>query len=70
MMYAGVYGAKVSSRVTIELEEEVMVRLDGTITANKEEQAGRNTKYLLTRPEFVLFVDEVGCNTSKKKRWE
>ena len=66
MMYAGVYAAMVSSRVAIELEEEVMVRLDGSITSNKEEQAGRKTKYLLTRPEFVLFVDEVGCNTSQK----
>jgi hypothetical protein len=57
---------KVKSRVAVELEEEVMVRLDGTITTNKDEQAGRKTKYILTRPEFIFFVDEVGCNTSQK----
>jgi hypothetical protein len=43
-----------------------MVRLDGTITSNEKEKAGRKTKYILTRPEFVFFVDEVGCNTSQK----
>ncbi len=53
-------------RVAVELEEEVMVRSDGTITTNNGEQAGRKTKYILTRPEFVFFVDEVGCNTSQK----
>jgi hypothetical protein len=65
-MYAGVYAAMVQSRVAIELEEEVMVRLDGTITLDEKEKAGRKTKYILTRPEFVFFVDEVGCNTSQK----
>jgi hypothetical protein len=44
MMYAGVYAALVQSQVAIELEEEVMVRLDGTITSNEKEKAGRKTK--------------------------
>lgn len=65
-MYSGVYAAMVKGRVAVELEEEVMVRSDGTITTNNGEQAGRKTKYILTRPEFVFFVDEVGCNTSQK----
>jgi len=65
-MYSGVYAAMVKSRVAVELEEEVMVRLDGAITTNKDEQARRKTKYILTRPEFIFFVDEVGCNTSQK----
>jgi hypothetical protein len=64
MMYFGVSAAKVNSRVAIEVEEEVMARLDGTITSNEEEKEDRRTKYLLTCPEFVFFVDEVGCNTS------
>jgi hypothetical protein len=65
-MYAGVYAAMVKSRVAIELEEEVMVMLDGTITSCEQEKAGRKTRYLLTRPEFSFFVDEVGCNTLQK----
>jgi hypothetical protein len=27
---------------------------------------GRKTKFLLTKPEYCLYVDEVGCNTSQK----
>jgi hypothetical protein len=52
--------------VTIGLPNEVMVTLDGTITDNEAEMYGRKTKFLLTKPEIILFVDEVGCNTSKK----
>jgi hypothetical protein len=26
----------------------------------------RKTKFLLTKPEYCLYVDEVGCNTSQK----
>ncbi len=66
MMYSGVYAAMVSSRVAIVLVEEVMVRLDVSITSNKEEQIGRKTKYLRTRPEIFMFMDEVGCYTSQK----
>jgi hypothetical protein len=65
-MYNGVYAAMVQSRVAIKLEDEVMVKLDGSITSNAEEQVGRKTKYILTHPKFVFFVDEVGCNTSQK----
>jgi len=65
-MYDCVYAAMVNGRVAIQLEEEVMVRSDGTITSEEKEMVGRPTKFLLTRPEFVFFVDEVGCNTSQK----
>ncbi len=60
------YEAMVKSNVAIELEEEVYVRADGTITQDKAESVGRKTKFILTRPEYVFFVDEVGCNTSQK----
>ena len=65
-MYDGVYAAMVKSGVAIELPNEVKVTLDGTITDNEAEMYGRKTKYLLTKPEYILFVDEVGCNTSQK----
>jgi len=38
----------------------------GHIT-NKENAIGHTTHCLLTHPEMVLFVYEVGDNTSKKK---
>ena len=65
-MYNGVYKAMVDARVAIELEEEVFVKVDGTITENEEESYGRKTKFLLTQPKYCLYVDEVGCNTSQK----
>jgi len=66
-MYDHVYSAMVTSKVAIELEEEVWVKLDGTITQYEEESTGRKTKYLLTHPELVFFVDEVGSNTSQRR---
>jgi len=60
-----IYSVMVTSKVAIQLEEEVWVKLDGTITQYEEESTGRKTKYLLTHPELVFFVDEVGFNTSQ-----
>jgi len=65
-MYKGVYKAMVDANVAIEVEEEVLVGLDGSIVETTEESVGRKTRYLLTRPEYCLYVDEVGCNTSQK----
>jgi hypothetical protein len=65
-MYAGIYAAIFRSQVAIQLPEKVMVTLDGRITESSEEKYGRETNFLLTRPEFVFFVNEVGCNTSQK----
>ena len=66
-MYDHVYSAMVKSKVAIELETKVMVKLDGTITDNAEESTGRKTKFILTHPELVFFVDEVGSNTSQRR---
>ncbi len=65
-MYSRVYSAMVRSNVAIELPEKVMVTLDGRVTDKKEESYGRETTFLLTHPEYIFFVDEVGCNTSQK----
>jgi hypothetical protein len=67
-MHHHVYSAMVDSKVAIQLEEEVWVKLDGTITQHEEESTGRKMKYLLTHPELIFFfVDEVGSNTSQRR---
>jgi hypothetical protein len=66
LMYAGEYSAMVKSGVAIELPEKVMVNSNGSITEEKKESVGRETRYILTRPEYAFFVNEVGCNTSQK----
>ena len=65
-MYDGVYSAMVKSNVAIQIPNTVLVKLDGNITENKQESIGRETNFLLTRLDYVFFVDEVGCNTSQK----
>jgi hypothetical protein len=40
--------------------------LDRKIAENKQESIGRETHFLLTRPDYILFVDKVGCNTLQK----
>ncbi len=43
-MYDHIYPAIVTSGIAIELEEEQMVTLQGTITDDPTESYGRNTK--------------------------
>ena len=66
VMYNKVYSAMVRSGVALELPNEVWITLDGWITENEDESTGKKTRYLLTHPELVFFVDEVGSNTSQK----
>jgi hypothetical protein len=66
IMYEEVYEAMVGSGVAIKLDEEVHVDSLGAIVT-EENGFGRKTKYLVTKPNYILYVDEVGENTSQKK---
>lgn len=65
-MYIAVYEKMVEAKVAIKLEEEIMLDADGKEVFTKEEMVGRPTKYILTHPDQVLFVDETGCDTNQK----
>jgi hypothetical protein len=52
-MYKNVYKTMVEVGVAEELEEAIQL------------DAGLPTKYKLTYPDHVLFVDETGCNTNQ-----
>ncbi len=52
--------------VAIKAPNPVWVSKEGMVVETKEEAWGRQTKYLLTRPDYVVFVDEVGDNPSQK----
>jgi len=65
-MYKEIYAKMVESRVAIELDKEQWVSKEGIIVHSEEEAFGRKTKYLVTRPEYIVFVDETGDNTSQK----
>jgi len=57
----------VESGIAIELQDEVIVTVEGNITESPTNSWGRKAKYLLTRPELLFFVDEVSSNTSQKR---
>jgi hypothetical protein len=63
IMYSEVYEVMVDSRVAIKLDEEVHVDVNGNIV--QENGFGRKNKYLVTKPNYILYVDEVGDNTSQ-----
>jgi len=56
----------VQSRVAIKLDQEVMVDRDGKVVRSEDLAFGRKTKHLLSHPNLVLFIDEVGVNMLQK----
>lgn len=65
-MYACAYGAMAEAGVAEILAEEAFFDSEGNETT-KENAVGLPTKFKLTHPEWVLFVDEVGSNTNQKE---
>ena len=65
-MYDQVYEAMVRSNVAIKLDEAVWVNKDNNIVQSKEEAFSRQTQYYIMHPDHLVFVDEVGDNTSQQ----
>jgi hypothetical protein len=64
-MYDFIYD-KLSEKGLAEVwETENMLDKEGNEVTNKEDMHGRPTKYNLTHPEKLIFVDEVGYNISQ-----
>ena len=66
-MYEGVYKEMAECGIASRLETKVRVDKKGSIVELEEESFGLPTKYLMQRPDKLLFVDEVGSNTSTTK---
>ncbi len=64
-MYDEIYAAMEIAGVATGLAEPVWVNKDQEETS-KEEAFGRRITHLLTRPDYVVFVDEVGSNLSQE----
>ena len=64
-MYDCVYERMVECGVAIKTNDDTMYTRDGKETT--KDVFGLPTRYKLTKPEFVLMVDEVGCNTNQKE---
>ena len=55
-MYDHIYPAIVTSGIAIELEEEQMVTLQGTIAEDPTKSYGRKTRYYLTRLDLLFSL--------------
>ena len=66
-MYDGIYHEMACSGIANELATPVFLNKEGEIVETKEESFGLPTKYIISRPDKLLFVDEVGSNTSTTK---
>jgi hypothetical protein len=64
-MYAFIYEKLAEKGLAEVWETEKMLDKEGNEVTNKEDMYGRPTKYNLTHPEKLIFVDEVGDNTSQ-----
>jgi hypothetical protein len=64
-MYDEVYDAMEKAGVAKKLEEPMWLDKEGK-ESNQENAHGRKATHILTRPDMVVFVDEVGGDTSQE----
>lgn len=66
-MYNNVYSEMVEGGIAERLDNPVWLNKEGQIVEHEEEAFGLPTRYRLLHPNKLLFVDEVGSNTSQAK---
>jgi hypothetical protein len=65
-MYDVIYDEFVDAGVAVPREEKVFMDRDGNI-CDEAMKFGEACDIDITHPEYILFADETGCNTSQKK---
>ena len=65
-MYTEVYSHLAESGLAVKHPEPVWRNADGEVV-DEEQAVGLKSEYELIHPELVVFVDEVGSNTSQTK---
>jgi hypothetical protein len=60
------YEKMVESRIAIKMLEEIWLDKDGVVVEEEHLAFGRKKKYVMSRLNYLVFVDEVGDNTSQK----
>jgi hypothetical protein len=64
-MYDEVYDAMVEAGVAKKLDEPMRVDIEGNACDEAHAFGSRKATHTLTRPNMVIFVNEVGCNASQ-----
>jgi hypothetical protein len=65
-MYDEVYECMVEAGVVEKLDHKVMMDRNGNVVDSKDQCYGRPTRYRVTKPEYILVVDETGSITNQK----
>ena len=65
-MYDDIYVMLVETGIATKLDTAQWFDKQGNIVESEEEAFGRKSQYFLLHPEKMIFVDEVGSNTSQK----
>jgi len=64
-MYLHTYDEQVKADVAIEGDDEEYLDVHGNIVGKFDEtRLGNKSKFCMIHPRYLLFVDEVGSNTS------
>ena len=66
-MYEQVYKEMVAGGIAVEFPNKEWLNKEGVVVLEEKDALGLQTKYNLIRPDRLLFVDEVGSNTSQTK---
>ena len=66
-MYDSVYDEMTKAGVAEKLDEEIMLDKNGDQVFSEDLMYGLPTRYKMKHPNYVLFMDETGCNTNQKK---
>ena len=66
-MFNHIYDAMVTKGIASKVDTKVLLDKGGSIVEDLEDAFGLPTQYLMQRPDKLIFVDEVGSNTSTTK---
>ena len=66
-MYQEVYEEMVKGGIATKQIDEAVLNIDGESTTDANTATGLATRYKMCRPDKLIFVDEVGSNTSTTK---
>jgi hypothetical protein len=66
-MYKVIYNEMVDARVAVTLQNSIFTDINGKPKDDKTKRFGLKQNIKITKPEWILFANESGFNTSQKE---
>jgi hypothetical protein len=66
-MYTEIYESMVEAGIAVKHNEKVWRSANGDVVKTEAEAVGVQSEFEFIHPDLLLFVDEVGSNTSQTK---